>query len=389
MRLINFIILIYCYANLGNYVIHSDEKEFYEVKTVNRRQKWIVFMIFLIGFTFPAQSYAAGHIIVESPTLNVRDGQGTHFEKLGTIYKDETYEILQESDDWIEIKWNDQTGWVSKEYIRILSEGTETTAEYSEDEHDSSIASFKTEIDHMYIRSEPSSSSQVVAYLDKGTSCTITEQSSNEWYSVTCDGEQGYMLKQHVASAPVIENESMRGKTIVIDAGHGGRDVGAIGVGGVYEKDLALKTALALEETLQALGAQVYMTRDDDSYVLLESRSLYANAVHADAFISIHYNSFPEVPSVTGIGTYYYEGLDQSLADAIQQSVALHSESPDRGIEYADFQVLRLNVRPGALVELGFISNAASEDMLQTDAYQRKLVHGIVNGLSTFFAENQ
>lgn len=356
---------------------------------MNIRQTSLVFVILLIGLIFPTQSLANGYMVVDSPTLNVRSGQGTQFEKIGTVYQGEQYEILQETDEWLKIDWNGQKGWVSKEYVRKVPTESETIAENSEGFKDDFPSSFITEIDQMYIRSEPSSSSPIIALLDRDTSCTINEQADDEWFSVSCGEEEGYMFKQHVTSMSSVENEHMDGKTIVIDAGHGGRDVGAIGIGGIYEKDLTLKTALALEETLESLGAQVYMTRDDDSYVLLESRSLFANTMHADAFISIHYNSFPDVPSVTGIGTYYHEGLDESLADTLQQSIVIHSESLDRGIEYGDFQVLRLNTRPGALVELGFISNTASEKMLQTDAYQHKLVRGIVNGLSTFFAKSK
>lgn len=331
---------------------------------------------------FPLPALAADEIIVDSETLNVREDQGTEFDALGIIYQGETYEILQETEEWIEIVYEQQSGWVSKEFVTIQAQAEDDTSSDNE-----TFDSFTTTIDNMYIRTEPSSSSSIQALLDQGTSCSIVEEASDAWYLVTCEDEEGYMLQDHITATPTIENESMQGKTIVIDAGHGGRDVGSIGINGAYEKDLTLKTALALEDSLTSLGANVHMTREHDTYELLKSRVLYANTVHADAFVSIHYNSFPDVPSVTGIGTYYYGGVDQRLAASLQDAVSLYSGSKDRGIDFGDYQVLRQNVRPAALIELGFISNADSEELLQTDAYQDKLVHGVVNGLSAFFAD--
>ena len=349
---------------------------------MRKQTLYYIYACTLFMLMFPLPALAADEIIVQSETLNVRDGQGTQYDSLGIINQGETYEVIQETDEWIEIDYEQQSGWVSKEFVTIQAQEEDDTS--SDDEP---IDTFTTTIDNMYIRSEPSSSSSIEALLDQGTSCSIVEESSDDWYFVSCEDEEGYMLQDHITSTPTTENESMQGKSIVIDAGHGGRDVGSIGIHGVYEKDLTLKTARALEETLTSLGANVHMTREHDTYELLKSRVLYANTVHADAFVSIHYNSFPDVPSVTGIGTYYYEGVDQRLAASLQDAVSFYSGSRDRGIDFGDYQVLRQNVRPAALIELDFISNADSEELLQTDAYQDKLVHGIVNGLSAFFAD--
>ena len=359
--------------------MNDDEACENEVSPVKYVYTFLSAVCVLLICMFPQTVHAADEIMVDTDTLNVRAGQGTQFDSIGTLYKGETYEIVQVADEWIEIVYNNQQGWVSKDYVIIQDTDNEQL-------RDDDLMEFKTSIDNMYIRTEPSSSSSISQLFDKGTKCSVLEKTSEQWYQVSCDDHEGYMFSKHILESPSIENENMRDKTIVIDAGHGGRDVGSIGVNGTYEKDLTLKTALALKDALQALGARVHMTRDDDSYVLLESRPMYANTVRADAFISIHYNSFPDVPSVTGIGTYYYEGQDQFLASSLQHAVSLYSESRDRGIEHGDYQVLRTNIRPSALIELGFISNAYSEELLLTAAYQDKLVHGIVNGLSSFFA---
>ena len=92
---------------------------------------------------------------------------------------------------------------------------------------------------------------------------------------------------------------------MVIDAGHGGHDVGTTGPTGLLEKDLVLDVALRLGKLIeQRLGAEVIYTRHDDTYVALEERTAIANRSHADLFLSIHANSSP-IKAVAGVETYY------------------------------------------------------------------------------------
>lgn len=177
----------------------------------------------------------------------------------------------------------------------------------------------------------------------------------------------------------------LRNKTIVIDAGHGGYDVGAVGTTGSYEKDLTYLTAKELESELTILGANVLLTRSRDEFVSLGSRASFSNISNADVFISIHYNSFQEQPEVTGIETFYYYEEYKKLAQHIQEGIIKSTNSRDRGIEQGDLFVLRKNTRPAVLLELGFISNKESETKLKTKAYQKQIVSGIVNGLRTYF----
>lgn len=179
--------------------------------------------------------------------------------------------------------------------------------------------------------------------------------------------------------------KTLKGKTVVIDAGHGGTDNGATGTTGTPEKEVTLKTAIHLQDKLDALGAVVVMTREEDEYISLEDRAILANNVDADSFISIHYNSVPEIPEAKGISTFYSNEQHEKLANALQTEVIQETNARNRETDTADFQVLEQNQAPAVLIELGFISNADEEQLILSDSYQQKLIDGIAEGLASFF----
>lgn len=242
--------------------------------------------------------------------------------------------------------------------------------------------------DHIQIREGPSTDDKIIQVADKGDKFVIRSELDN-WYKISNGKMTGFIFKPILRVKQTQTREELKNKTVVIDAGHGGTDNGATGSSGIKEKDLALKTAHRLQDTLDTLGAIVVMTRDKDEYVSLEDRSDLANNVGADSFISIHYNSVPEMPEVTGISTFYFDDQNKELADALQTGIINETNARDREINFADFQVLRQNVTPAVLMELGFISNAEKEQLFLTDSYQKKLVDGIVEGLISFFTKKQ
>ncbi|MGG1572282.1 N-acetylmuramoyl-L-alanine amidase family protein [Fictibacillus sp. NRS-1165] len=171
----------------------------------------------------------------------------------------------------------------------------------------------------------------------------------------------------------------------MIDPGHGGSDVGAIGAGyGTYEKNVTLSTALILQQKLRAAGATVYMTRSTDTYIQLTSRPQLSNNYWVDAFVSIHYNS--GASAGTGIETFYQRGSQYSeLASLVQQGVVKYTGFRNRGYASNNLQVLRTNKRPCVLVELGFLSNKSEEKIVRTSAHQQKAAAGIAEGLNNYF----
>ena len=186
------------------------------------------------------------------------------------------------------------------------------------------------------------------------------------------------------------------GKIIVLDPGHGGSDPGAIGPTGLQEKQVTLPIAEYLKSILEAKGAKVILTRTTDVDVYgphasgvdeLQARVNVANGNQADAFMSIHINSFSN-PNVGGIATYYFDGSDQSkkLASSVQGQIAEHSGfNGDRGIQPGNLYVLRHSLMPSILVELGFISNPTEEGHLKESSTQKAFANELAKGLELYF----
>lgn len=323
-------------------------------------------------------------VIINEDNLNLRSGPGTNYDVLGQLHTDERYSIVQRQGDWIEIQIDDYTGWVSVDYITVLGDTQGSQAD-DEVEEGSNTTTITIPFDNTQIRKGPSTEYDIIYFADKGLTLNVTGE-SGEWLHVKSKDVEGYVFKPLVEENKTGISTGLEGKTIVIDPGHGGDDSGAIGANETLEKDLTYKTADILAQELTMLGAEVILTRDHETFVSLSSRANLANVLNTDAFISLHYNSVPDLPNVTGIGTYYYHEQYETLAHYIQQEIIKESGDRDRGMGFGDFQVIRQNLKPGVLIELGFISNPEIEQLLLTNAYQKKLVSGIVNGLQLYFA---
>ena len=212
---------------------------------------------------------------------------------------------------------------------------------------------------------------------------------------------------------------------IVVDAGHGGHDTGTIGPNGLLEKDLVLDVALRLGKLLQSrMGAEVVFTRDDDTFIPLETRTAIANQNEADLFISIHANSSGD-PSARGIETYYLnfttsadalevaarenavseksihelqdlvkkialkDKIEESREFAVDVQHALYSGLANRGlrnrgVKKAPFIVLIGANMPSILAEISFVSNPADAKRLTTPAYRQKIAESLYRGTAKY-----
>ena len=215
---------------------------------------------------------------------------------------------------------------------------------------------------------------------------------------------------------------------IVIDAGHGGHDTGTIGPNGLLEKDLVLDVSLRLGRLLQGkMGADVVYTRDDDTFIPLETRTAIANQQQADLFISIHANSSQD-PAARGVETYYLnfnpspdalevaarenavsESSVHELGDLVKK-IALKEKVEesrefaadvqhslyqglagkekttlrDRGVKKAPFIVLIGANMPSILAEISFVSNPADARKLETPEYRQKIAESLYKGVARY-----
>ncbi|MCT7618262.1 N-acetylmuramoyl-L-alanine amidase [Aliarcobacter butzleri] len=223
-------------------------------------------------------------------------------------------------------------------------------------------------------------------------------------------------------------------KTIVIDAGHGGDDVGAVGPNKRYEKVINLNVAKYLESILKQRGYKVYLTRSTDVFIKVMDRTVLANEKNADLFISIHTNSMPKekANSTSGIETFFLsparserakkvaalenkddiremnessksaflESLNRPRITAshkfaidvqsglLQAARTKYKDVNDSGVKEGPFWVLVGAQMPSILIEVGFISHPEESRRLYEKDYQQLLANGIANGVDSYFSKN-
>ena len=184
----------------------------------------------------------------------------------------------------------------------------------------------------------------------------------------------------------------LKGKTIVLDPGHGGSNPGAVD-NGTRESDNNLAVALKLRDKFLRAGAKVVMTRESDRTVAAEGSSLgqelqarvdIAQQNNADIFLSIHTNSNPS-SSIEGAMTFYHSGDSAQLATAVQKALVRQTGAVNKGTATATYYVLRNTTMPGILVEMGFITNASEAARLNDNAYRNNIAQGIYSGVVEYF----
>lgn len=191
-------------------------------------------------------------------------------------------------------------------------------------------------------------------------------------------------------STPItLPDVSDRNVTIAIDPGHGGRDPGAVGIGGLRETDIVLDIGLQVTALLEGKGVNVILTRQDDREIELEPRVAQANRAQADLFVSIHANAISlSRPDVNGIETYYYADQSQALARTIHNSLLDATGRPDRRARTARFYVLRNTAMPAVLLEVGFVTGADDAPLLADSDYRQRLAEAIARGILEYVQAN-
>lgn len=176
----------------------------------------------------------------------------------------------------------------------------------------------------------------------------------------------------------------MAKKLVVIDAGHGGSDPGAISVKKRNEKDFNLAVALKVEALLKKESEIEYvMTRDRDVYPTLQDRVDLANRIGATIFISIHANSSTS-SAANGVETYYTRPDSLPLANVVHKYLVSSTGSVDREVRVKSLKVTRETQMPAVLIEAGYLSNATEEAKLYTEQFQNKLAAGIVASIKEY-----
>ncbi|MBD2605981.1 N-acetylmuramoyl-L-alanine amidase [Scytonema hofmannii FACHB-248] len=174
---------------------------------------------------------------------------------------------------------------------------------------------------------------------------------------------------------------------VMIDPGHGGKDSGAVGIGGLQEKNIILPISQKLARILQQNGVQVILTRNSDYFVSLQGRVDLAERANADVFVSIHTNSAGlQRPDVSGLETYYYDsGL--SLARIVHSNILRSVNVRDRGVRRARFYVLRKSSMPSILIEAGYMTGREDIAKLRNPQYQEQMAEAIARGVLQYLKQ--
>ena len=176
---------------------------------------------------------------------------------------------------------------------------------------------------------------------------------------------------------------------VVIDPGHGGKDPGTIGIGGVQEKNVILPISLDVAAELKKQGIEVRLTRDRDYFVSLQGRTDFANKINADLFVSIHANAINlSRPDVNGLETYYYQN-GRRLSEIIHWNVLNSVNIRNRNVRRARFYVLRHSKMPATLVEVGFLTGAEDSARLKDPSHRQKMAKAIAQGIIQYIREKK
>ncbi len=171
-------------------------------------------------------------------------------------------------------------------------------------------------------------------------------------------------------------------RTVVIDAGHGGRDNGAQ-IGKVYEKHLALDTSVRLERYLRKMGYRTVMTRRTDTFVSLPERVRIANQQRDAIFVSVHFN-YTWKSEVSGLETFYFNSGGQRLASQVQPLLIRNTRSNNRDAKFARYFVIRNTTMPSILVEGGFVSNEWERERLKSAKFRDAIARAVAEGIHRY-----
>ncbi|RXJ02953.1 hypothetical protein DS745_05055 [Anaerobacillus alkaliphilus] len=339
---------------------------------------------------------------VTASTLNLRLGPSTTEAVLARLVKDQTVFVTGATKEWLKVYVDGMEGFLNSAHveifdieqkrIKVLASPTITTKDEQfilswsklggtvvQSNVSNNIVQLTTDANLIEEIDLVNEAIELISYetTEAGTIITLT----------TKDGYSVIPLDTVSAFTLTFFKKSSTKKLIVIDAGHGGKDPGAVG-NGLEEKEIILDVSLRVQKLLEQAGYQVLMTRSDDTFLEPGERAAFANKHKADAFVSVHANA-AENTSANGTETFWnttHSGPESKrLAEEIQTSLIQKLGTFDRGVKQGNFQVIRSTTMPSVLVELAFISNKKDAEMMAKDDFRQKSAEAIVEGILKFY----
>ncbi|MEK3994131.1 SH3 domain-containing protein [Psychrobacillus sp. FSL K6-2365] len=338
-------------------------------------------------------------------TSTVYNGASANAKKVDTIYLSSPVRVLRTLNGWVNIETpTEKRGWIQASVLTDVAPISPVSLTNGRTEvrngQNYMVWSKPTKFDITYsipstnvlrIYGNLSNINEIKSKVTGVKSMKVEKVSGGtSVLLITFDPNYTYTIRDYNNELTIkVVPKGLAGKKIVIDAGHGAKDPGAVGKNGTKEKDVNLATAQFLKAELEAAGATVTLTRNSDVFLELVERTNISNSSDYDAFISIHADSFSSTSK--GTTTYYNSTVNfngpksLALAKSIQADLVKAVGTYNRGVKQQNFYVNRMNKIPSVLVELAFISNPTEEAQLASTSFRKKAAAGIRKGLENYF----
>lgn len=307
--------------------------------------------------------------------INIRNKPGIYGSVIYQGNKNESFDYFGEIDGWIKIKLpSGDFGYVAGWLVS-----------FNKNFSINKIEAYKITTDNLRLREGPSLNDKIITVLKYGTKVRVIEINDKWDKIITSDGQVGYSYNEYLTYYNPLE-----GKSILLDAGHGGKDPGSIGYSNRFEKYVNLIVANKLKNSLENLGATVFMTRTSDIYINRKARADMADNLNVDLMFSIHHNALLR-NDYFGMSTYYDTKnnasgyLGKILAECIYQNVAQINSIYEDGVHNRNFEVLRETDVPAALIEIGFMTNKWEEQNIHLSSFQDETIEKISLGIIEYF----
>jgi N-acetylmuramoyl-L-alanine amidase len=321
---------------------------------------------------------------VSATILNVRSSSSLNAGVVDKLAQGDVVEVTGQDGEWYEISYQGKQGWVANWLVEEVNHSLTNQPKIT-------ILN-----DGTNLRSGPGLDHEVISRVNQGDTFDVVG-TEGEWFQIVLDNGRTAYVAGWIVSAegvPNVERQTihtyLKGKKIVIDPGHGGKDVGATGSHfNTIEKVVNLQISNLLKAKFEAAGSTVVMTRTSDRFISLQNRVDLSVNEKSDIFLSIHHNTHNN-SKINGTITYFYtDKEDRKLANIIQSELVKNNGLNDLKARKGNFFVLRENPQLGVLIELGFLSNYNDELTIRQSKFQENSANGILHGVAKYFKEKE
>lgn len=338
---------------------------------------------------------------VTASTLNLRLGPSSNEEIIARLLKDQTIFVTGYSKEWLKVNFNGIEGFVNSAYVEMFDSNQQLVSGLASPSYEtqaqqsiltwSKLGGTKVQATQVENVLQLATSARLVEEIDLVNEAieSIRYAQTESGTTITLLLREGYTAITNntlTAFSVTILKKSSSVKRIVIDAGHGGKDPGAV-ANGLEEKEIIFDVSLRVQKLLEEAGYQVLMTRTDDTFIELTDRVEFANKHNADVFVSIHANAATN-NSANGTETFWnttHSGVEsKKLAESIQGKLIEKLGTTNRGVKEGNFQVIRNTKMPSVLVELAFLTNKKDAEMMAKDEFRQKSAEAIFEGIKDF-----